>query len=196
MIVFIFFLIMLFPVLMITLSFVLVKKKNGNMKEARNHGKTILLAFCIALGIIYFFDDKETLFQCDKEHLRCEYLHSTIANPDLRFVYSFDLRELKSIEIKKATRRTGKYSRRTVYKIVFHLETKQNTFPNEFSYREAAERELGKINRFLHTDRKRYTFYTGHSGTSEFDHGLKYLFFITGAAFILWLLYDLTHEEK
>lgn len=166
------------------------------MKEARNHGKTILFAFCFASGIIYFFDDKETLFQCDKEHLRCEYLHSTIANPKLRFVYSFDLRELKNIEIKKATRRRGKYSRRTVYKIVFHLETKQSTFPIEFHYRESAERELGKINRFLHTDRKRYEFYEGHAGTNEFDHGLKYLFFITGAAFILWFLYDLTREEK
>lgn len=193
---FIFFLIILFPVLMIALSLSLVRKKDGNMKEARYHGKCILLAFCIASGWIYFFKDKETLFQCDKETLRCEYLHSTIANPKLRFVRSFDLREQKNIEIKKVRRRRGRYSRRTVYLIEFHSETKRNTFPTEFSYREAAERELGKINRFLHTDRKHYEFYEGHAGINEFDHGLKYLFFITGAAFILWFLYDLTREEK
>lgn len=180
----------LFPFFAIGFTYLILRLTKKLTPEASSRLKLVLACFAVVMGCVYFFEDKQTVFECRKPSLTCVYYHSTIADPKLRFVRSFNLNDLKEIELKTEKRRSGKYSTREVYKIVFHSETAQDEFPKTFGIESWAKEEIGKINRFLQTDRQRYVYREGSEEINEFDQGIKFSFFLTTALFLLWHLKD------
>lgn len=194
---FFFLLFALFPFYPIGIAYLILRLTKKLTPETFSRLKLILACFAAVTGWFYFFEDKQTVFECRNPSLTCVYYHSTIADPKLRFVRSFNLNGLKEIELKRVKRRSGKYSTRTVYKIVFHSETEQNEFPKTFDIEDWAQEEIGKINRFLQDGKKqRYVYREGREEIDVFDQGIKFDFFFTTAAFICWCLYDWKRKRR
>ena len=63
-------------------------------------------------------------------------------------------------------------------------------------YGPTAEEEIGKINRFLKTDRKRYVYKEGSADQSSFSDGIRYSLILTTSVWLIWLLYDRKKERK
>lgn len=191
------FMIMLFPFIPIGIAALFcLKLKGEKRKEAFSRFKLVLACFVAVLGWFYFFEDKQLIFECAKETARCDYYHSTIADPELRFVKSYDFTKWTNIELQSFKRRSGRYSSTTRYKIVFHSGTEQEEFPATFSIKEWAEEEIGKINRFLKTDRKRYVYEEGSADQNSFSDGIRYSLILTTSVWLIWLLYDRKKERK
>lgn len=194
---FLFLLPSLLPFFVIGFAYLILRLTKKLTPETLSRLRLVLASFAVIMGWVYFFEDKQTIFECRKPSLTCVYYHSTIADPKLRFVRSYDLNSLQHIELKTEKRRKGKYSTRNVYKIVFHSETAQDEFPETFDIEDWAQEEIGKINRFLQDGKKqRYVYREGSEEINEFDQGIKFSFFLTTTLFFVWILYDRRKKIK
>ena len=155
--------------------------------------KYILLCFICVLAKILFYDDNQTIFQCHKDTLQCSYSRSTIADPQVRFVRTYNFRNLTQIEL-----RTLKHKRRHVcYEIVFHSNSSKSIFPYEFDFKEKAEKEINKIKQFLTTPQQTdYFFENGTAEDNPFKKGIRWSFFLTTGFFPVWLLYEKSYKKK
>lgn len=181
----------LFPVMIIGLSLTIIKLRKGRIDASTlTLAKGLLGAFIAASAWFCLFDDKLTILECRKDAMVCSYYRSTVANPELRLSRSFDIKDVQSIELKTEKRRSGKYSTKTVYRIVFVTPTAREEFPTTFDIQEWAVEEIGKINRFLKSNRESYVFSKGSSEINEFERGMLFSAVLTTFALAFWCFFD------
>ncbi len=182
---------LLLPVMIIGLSLMLLKMRGGGIgADSALKTKLILGAFAAVMAWFCLFKDKQTILECRKDAMICSYYRSTIANPELRLSRSFDIKDVQSIELKTEKRRSGKYSTKTVYRIVFVTPTAREEFPTTFDIQEWAVEEIGKINRFLKSNRESYVFSKGSSEINEFERGMLFSAVLTTFALAFWCFFD------
>lgn len=188
----VFFLIpLLLPVVIIGLVLILLKIRTGKIDETvLSRTKWLLCAFAAVLSFFCLFEDKQTIFECRKDTMTCTYYRSTIAAPELRPARSFDIKDVRNIELTTERRRQGERYYKKVYRIVFVTPTAREEFPTVFDIKEWAEEEIGKINRFLKTDRKVYIYSDGTPDINEFERGMIFAAVLTTLAFVFWCFAD------
>lgn len=181
----------LFPVMIIGLSLMLLKMRDGKIDAANlSTTKWLLGAFAAAMVWFCLFKDKQTILECRKDAMICSYYRSTIADPELRLSRSFGIKDVQDIELKTEKRRSGKYSTKTVYRIVFVTPTAREEFPVAIDFKERAVEEVGKINRFLKSNRESYVFFEGHPEINGFERGMIFSAVLTTLAFAFWCFFD------
>ena len=181
----------LFPVMIIGLSLTIIKLRKGRIDASTlTLAKGLLGAFIAASAWFCLFDDKQTILECRKDAMVCSYYRSTVANPELRLVRSFSIKNLQNIELKTETRRSGKYSRKNVYRIVFVTPAAREQFPITFDIREWAIGEIGKINHFLKSNREIYVYKSGRAELNEFEQGQIAASILMTLALIVWCVID------
>lgn len=177
--------------MIIGLSLTIIKLRKGRIDASTlTLAKGLLGAFIAASAWFCLFEDKQTILECRKDAMICSYYRSTIANPELRLSRSFDIKDVQSIELKTEKRRSGKYSTKTVYRIVFVTPTAREEFPTTFDIQEWAVEEIGKINRFLKSNRESYVFSKGSSEINEFERGMLFSAVLTTFALAFWCFFD------
>lgn len=144
--------------LFVILSFTLGKKGIYLNGETRQTLKLIFLCF-VGVSVWYiFFEDREMIFECRKKTMTCTYYHSTIADKTIRLVKAYDISNISGVKLTKHTKRSGKYSRKTYYKIRFVTGEHSFEMPHEFDIESFAAEEGNKINRFLATPQPVYRY--------------------------------------
>lgn len=188
---FFFIILILFPVVLIAFTYgiTFLCKKEEDRRKAVSRIKYVMAALLIVEGWFYFFEDKEVLLDCRKDTLLCSYARSTIADTDLRFVETYDLKDVDYAKVREV-KRHRRYSSYYVYQIVFQSKDQEQVFPYDFTFKEDADDEIKKINRFLKTDQKRYVYHSGSKELSEFDKGIMYSFYMTALFLLLQMLYE------
>ncbi len=186
-----FLLLLLLPVMVIGFALMMLKLRDGKIDtSALTTTKWLLGSFAAVMVWFCLFEDKQTILECRKDTMTCTYYRSTIAAPELRPARSFSIKDVQDIELKTEKRRSGKYSTKTVYRIVFVTPTAQEEFPTTFDIKEWAMEEIGKINRFFKTDRKSYVFSKGSPETNGFERGLVFSAFLSVGILFFWCFSD------
>ena len=134
------------------------KKGVSFTNKERNNFSGILIISVVVLGWFVFFKDLDFVFDCRKETQRCDYYHSTIYNKKLRQVRSYDLTGIKEVEIKTHIRHTGKHTTKTVYRLEFKGENGRFEMPNDFDFKEDAQKQARRASVFLQTDKPYYVY--------------------------------------
>ena len=177
--------------MIIGLSLTIIKLRKGRIDASTlTLAKGLLAAFAAVMAWFCLFEDKQAILKCRKDAMVCSYYRSTVANPELRLSRSFDIKDVQSIELKTEKRRSGKYSTKTVYRIVFVTPTAREEFPTTFDIQEWAVEEIGKINRFLKSNRESYVFSKGSSEINEFERGMLFSAVLTTFALAFWCFFD------
>lgn len=180
--------VVLFPFAFTGLIYGIFRLKNRPTRENLLRLKMVLFCFVAALGHFTFFKDKQVVFECRKPSLNCAYYHSTIADPELRFVRSYDLKGLKSVELRTKKHRNRPFISGKFYKIVFHLEKEPANFPETFEIEDRAKKEIADFNRFLETDEQSYVYQRGNEENDDFERGISFSFYLTAGAWLVWIL--------
>lgn len=182
---------LLLPVMVIGFALMMLKLRDGKIDAAAlTKLKWILAAFAAVMAWFCLFEDKQTILECRKETMTCTYYRSTIAVPELRPARSFVIKDVRNIELQTEKRRSGKYSTETVYRIVFVTPTAQEEFPTTFDIKEWAMEEIGKINRFLNSDRNVYLYSKGSLGINGFERGLVFSCILSAGILVFWSFSD------
>lgn len=179
------------PVVIIGFVLAFWKIRTGKIDESvLSRTKWLLGAFAAILSFFCLFEDKQTIFECRKDTMTCTYYRSTIAAPELRPARSFGIKDVRNIELTTERRRQGERYYKKVYRIVFVTPTAREEFPTVFGIKERAEEEIGKINRFLKTDRAFYIYSDGTSDINAFERGTISAAVLTAIAFVFWCFAD------
>ncbi len=188
---FFFIILILMPVILIAFTYgiTFLCKKEEDRRKAVSRIKYVLAALLIVEGWFYFFENKEVLLDCRKDTLLCSYARSTIADTDLRFVETYDLKDVDYAKVREV-KRHRRYSSYYVYQIVFQSKDQEQVFPYDFTFKDDADDEIKKINRFLETDQKRYVYHSGSKELNAFDNGIMYSFYMMLAFFFFFFLYE------
>ena len=177
--------------LLIGFALMMLKLRDGKINAAAlTKLKWILAAFAAVMAWFCLFEDKQTILECRKDTMTCTYYRSTIAAPELRPARSFGIKDVQNIELKTEKRRSGKYSTKTVYRIVFVTPTAREEFPTTFDIKEWAMEEIGKINRFFKTDRNAYIYSDGYPEINGFERGLVFSAFLSVGILFFWCFSD------
>lgn len=182
---------LLFPVMTIGFVLMIVKLRTGRIDDSSlTMAKWLLGAFITVSAWFCLFNDKQTILECRKDTMVCSYYRSTIANPELRLAQSFSIRNLQHIGLETETRRSGKYSRKKVYRIIFVTPAAREKFPITFDIKEWAIEEIGKINRFLKSNREIYVYSKGRAKINEFEQGQLSASILMTLVLIVWCVTD------
>ena len=177
--------------MIIGFALMIVKLRTGRIDDSTlTLAKWLLSGFIVASAWFCLFDDKQTILECRKDAMVCSYYRSTVADPELRPVRSFSIKNLQSIELETETRRSGKYSKKNVYRIVFVTPAAREKFPIAFDIKEWAIGEIGKINRFLKSNREIYVYKNGRAELNDFEQGQIAASILTTLALIVWCVID------
>jgi len=185
-----------FPLLLafIALSiavFAIRKNKSPNIRaKTISSMKWFVFAFAAATGLVCFWDDKATYFECRRDTNECVYYRSTIFNPEMRFADKFHLAEQTTTAVKRV-KRHRKYSTYYEYKLVLHTDGTEYELPLHFGgFEEGANEEKAKLNRFLTGEGDRYVYTNGTPTPTldAFEKGVLFTFYLTTVLFVLWII--------
>ncbi len=155
-------------ILFITL-FILFKKKGLRLNEKQSwHFKALLISVVLVFGFFFFFKDQDFIFDCRRETQKCEYYHSTLADKELRPAGTFDISDVKNIEIRERYRRRKSGYKDYYYKIAFVSADGGFEMPYDFSFRDDARDEAAKIGAFLEKDQDVYHYERIRSAQGNF----------------------------
>lgn len=130
--------------------FILFKKKGLRLNEKQSwHFKALLISVVLVFGFFFFFKDQDFIFDCRRETQKCEYYHSTLADKELRPAGTYDISNVKNIEIRERYHRRKSGYKDYYYKIAFVSADGGFEMPYDFSFRDDARDEAEKIASFL-----------------------------------------------
>lgn len=127
-------------------------------RSVKNSGG--LCFFVGFLGYVYFFNETEVVFECQKQTMRCEYYHATLYNKRLHLTHSFDFSETTDITVQRQKsfwRRRKRLLAPEYYDITFVEKNKSFRIPKSFKQKEAGSL-ASQIISFLKTDLPQYTY--------------------------------------
>lgn len=156
------------PVAAVWVVFILLliyARKKGlsfTRQEKRSFFGILIISLPI-LGWFVFFEDLDFTFDCRKDTQTCTYFHSTIYNPNLRPVRSYDLTGIRETGIVPHKRSCGRHCTKTVYRVKFSGENYSFEMPKDFTFTDDARKQAGRAASFLQTDKPRY-FYKDMAG--------------------------------
>ena len=176
----IFLLILLVPLIVSWIAFItlfiLFKKKGLRLNEKQSwHFKALLISVVLVFGFISFFKDQDFIFDCRRETQKCEYYHSTLANKELRPAGTYDISDVKNIEIRERYHRRKSGYKDYYYKIAFASADGGFEMPYDFSFRDDARDEAEKIASFLTNNEDVY-----HYERIRSNEGNLLMYFIIG----------------
>ena len=141
------------------------KRKKGIFFPKHTILDLCLLAIIFIVVPIYQlgFSEKfgDFVFDCQKETQRCDHYYSTPNNEKLRLKKSYDLAGINNIELvtRVIKSKSGLFTSGEKYYLKFYGASDSFEMPREFILREEAEKQAGRIAKFLNTRKsRRYTY--------------------------------------
>ncbi|MBR1776978.1 MAG: hypothetical protein IJ752_00120 [Alphaproteobacteria bacterium] len=172
------------------LLLIYARKKGAVFSRKEKAGAVGIFLFLAGfIGYIYFFNETEVVFKCQKQTMRCAYYIATLSDRQLRLAKLYDLTGINAVEIKTHKRQDGRYTTKTVYRIRFSGKDGGFEMPKDFDFREAAQEQAARAVSFLQTDASDFT-YTQKDGDPEgmlviFSLMLSAAFAFAGCLFLL-----------
>ena len=114
----------------------------------------VILACIICAVYVVFYMDNAFIFECREETRRYEYFRSTLKDPEMKLLRTYDISQATEVKIKRHSKRKKKDSYYTNF-----INTQNGGFeiPYYFSARKV-KKELDRINDFVSGREQSYRF--------------------------------------
>ena len=136
----------------------------GLKKKIKENTVIYLILFSLFCGWLYFFEERSSYLECQKDAMTCRYFHTTYSNKKMRVIETYDISQVAYARPKRNFR-ASRHSN-TFYTVELVEKNKKFSLAPHFHSINTASKEASRFNHFLRGEKNVYTLRNNPSSDS------------------------------